>query len=207
MPKTASRQTIAVDVDEVLAQFAESFVEFSNQRWGTRLSPEDWDEHWSRLWGTEHRETDKRAQDIYRSDTFRRARRVDTAEEALRKLSSNYRLVVVTSRHRAVSKDTLDWLEEHFGALFEEVHFAGIWDDLERSMHERLKATKTEICRQIGADYLIDDAPKHCIAVAGAGINAVLFGDYKWNRNVKLMPNMVRAKNWQEVLDYFDAKG
>ncbi len=200
MPK----KTIAVDIDEVLAQFAESFVDFSNQRWLTNLTPEDWDEHWSELWGTEHDETDRRAQDVYKSETFRRAKKIDTADEALRKLSEKYRLVIVTSRHRAVSKDTLEWIKQHFGSLFEEVHFTGIWDDLEKGMLERLKTTKAEVCKQVGADYLIDDAPKHCIAAAEAGITALLFGNYKWNRGTELLPNMVRVKNWQEVLDYFD---
>ena len=63
--------------------------------------------------------------------------------------------------------------------------------------------TKAEICAEIGADYLVDDQPKHCLAAAKAGIKTILFGDYKWNRDTKLMPNMVRAKNWQEVLEYF----
>jgi len=111
---------------------------------------------------------------------------------------------VVTSRRREASKDTIDWIKRHFGDVFEEIHFAGIWDNLDGNVLEKLKLDKTEICKQIGADYLIDDQPKHCIAAADAGIKALLFGDYKWNRNTKLKTGMTRVNNWQEVLEYFD---
>jgi uncharacterized HAD superfamily protein len=66
--------------------------------------------------------------------------------------------------------------------------------------------TKTKILAEIGANYLIDDQPKHCIAAAEAGITALLFGDYKWNKDIELKTNMVRVKNWQEVTEYFDGR-
>jgi len=81
-----------------------------------------------------------------------------------------------------------------------------MWDRTDLHILERLKGTKNDVIKQIGADYLIDDQPKHCIAAAKAGIKTVLFGDYKWNRDLKLRKNMVRARNWQEVLEYFNGQ-
>ncbi len=207
MPKPAVKPIIAVDIDEVLAAFAESFADFSNKKWETNLKPENWTEHWAQIWKVDFEETSKRAEIIYKSNVFTRAEHLPTAKEVLRALSKKYKLVIVTSRHRAVSKDTIDWVETHFSNLFKEIHFSGIYDDIEKHPLDRLKATKAEVCKQIGADYLIDDTPKHCIAAAEAGITSLLFGDYKWNRDVRLRSRIVRAKNWAEVLEYFNAKG
>jgi uncharacterized HAD superfamily protein len=38
-------------------------------------------------------------------------------------------------------------------------------------------------------------------------MSGVLFGNYPWNQVDKLPDNVVRVNNWQEVLEYFDAKG
>lgn len=206
MQKTANRKTIAVDIDEVLAAFAESFVEFSNRRWGTHLTVDDWTEHWAEMWGVDYEEEKRRAIEIRGSDMFLNFRHSSEAKPVLQALKENHNLVIVTSRHRSIANQTTDWIDKHFNGLFDDIHFAGIWDDLEKPTAEKMKATKAEILTEIGADYLIDDQPKHCLAAAGAGITAVLFGDYKWNRETKLVKNMVRAKNWQEVLEFFHAE-
>ncbi|HLA48993.1 MAG TPA: hypothetical protein VJY84_00415, partial [Candidatus Saccharimonadales bacterium] len=65
---------------------------------------------------------------------------------------------------------------------------------------------KAEVCREIGADYLVDDQPKHCLAAADAGITALLFGDYKWTRVNNLPKNVIKVRNWPAVLEYFNAK-
>ena len=81
-----------------------------------------------------------------------------------------------------------------------------IWVCLLGTFQARLKATKADIVKQIGADYLIDDQPKHCFAAAEAGITSLLFGDYRWNRNVKLPEGVVKVRTWHEVLEYFDGR-
>jgi len=198
-------KTIAVDIDDVLAANAEGFTKFSNERWGTELAPGDYTEHWAELWKVDFDEVDRRREVIIGEKLFTRHRFFDDAKPVLKKLTKKYKLVIVSSRGRSIQSDTIDWLNKEFKDIFSEIHFAQIWD---QPLHvlERLELTKTEICREVGADYLIDDQPKHCIAAAGAGITSLLFGDYKWNRTIKLETNMVRTKNWQEVLEYFDAE-
>jgi len=208
MPNLANKKTIAVDVDDVLAANAAGFVKFSNQRWGTNLKPEDYHEHWAEMWGVDHEEMLERRGEIIKAKLFMSYDFHDDAKAALARLSKNYKLVILTSRTSDVSEDTVEWIKSYFGDLFSEMHFAGIWEKLNRNeakVEDVIKVTKGEIAKQIGADYLIDDQPKHCLAAAEAGIKAILFGDYKWNRDTELVPNMVRAKNWQAVLEYFDA--
>jgi uncharacterized HAD superfamily protein len=56
-----SKPTIAIDIDDVLADNAKEFIEFSNRRWGTSLMAEDYDEHWGKLWQVDHEEVERRA--------------------------------------------------------------------------------------------------------------------------------------------------
>jgi len=205
MPSNANKPVIAVDIDEVLSYFAESFVAFSNKKWGTKLKPDDFDEHWAEIWKVDYAEENRRAHIIRETMEFNKFRPREGADVVLKHLKKRYILVVVSSRHSGLYKETTEWLEKHFDGLFKEIRFAGIWDDLEMSTLHKLKLTKAEVLKEIGADYLIDDHPKHCFAAAEAGITALLFGDYRWNRDVKLKPNMVRAKTWQDVQEYFDS--
>jgi uncharacterized HAD superfamily protein len=208
MPKPANKKTIAVDVDDVLAANAAGFIKFSNERWGTNLTPDDYHEHWSEMWGIDHQEMLSRRAEIIKAKLFMSYDFLDEAKPALTKLAENHRLVILTSRTADISDDTTAWIRAYFGDLFDDIHYAGIWEKLNRSeatVEDVIRVTKGQLAKQIGADYLIDDQPKHCIAAAEAGIKAILFGDYKWNRDVKMAPNMVRAKNWQDVLEYFDA--
>jgi 5'(3')-deoxyribonucleotidase len=200
-----SKITIAIDVDDVLAANAEAFVEFSNKRWGTNLKVEDYDEHWAILWGVEennHDEIEKRALEFLKHSTPIYKHFPD-ANESLKKLAEKHKLVIVTSRRMAQSQDTLEWIEKFYPGIFDEIHFAGIWDKIH---DDRIKVTKAEFCRQVGADYLIDDQLKHCIAAADAGIKGLLFGDYSWNQADELPKDVTRVANWQEVLEYFDGR-
>ena len=206
MPNPANKPTIAVDIDDVLAANAKGFVEYSNKKWGTNLVPDDYHEHWALVWDVDEEEAEKRAKHIH-ANTSEIISNYDydkTAKPVLNKLSGKYKLVIITSRRRVLQKDTFEWLEKYYPGTFEEIHFAGIWDEDQKNLQARIKATKADVVSQVGADYLIDDQPKHCIAVAEAGITAVLFGDYRWNRDIGLGPNMVKARNWQEVLEYFN---
>ncbi len=201
-----SKKTIAIDIDDVLAANAKGFVEFSNERWGTKLKPDDYTEHWAEMWGIEHDEMNERRATILSEKVFIKHRSFDDAKPALTKLGEKHNLVVVSSRSHEVHTDTRDWIENNFPGIFSEIHFAKIWDDPSVHILDKLKLTKTEICQEIGADYLIDDQPKHCFAVAKAGITTLLFGTYEWTNISNLPKNVIRVKNWQEVLEFFDAE-
>lgn len=200
-----TRKTIAIDIDDVLATSVQGFVEFSNQYWGTNLSIDDYNERWSEMWKVSHEEEVRRAGIIYRSGLVRRFGAVDDAFGVLKQLREKYKLVITTSRASQTKSDTLAWIDLHFPNIFSEVHLAGFYDELNEDSHMH---TKAELCRSIGADYLVDDHPKHCFAAAEVGIPSLLFGEYSWSRNLGVLPKGVtRVTNWQEVRNFFDAKG
>ena len=196
-----SRKIIAVDIDDVLGVFADEFVKYSNGKWGTKLTVEDYTEHWAEMWQVDKDLTNARAKEWYKSGITGALPANSHAKEGLRKLSEKYDMVITTSRHSTLRQETEEWVQKHYPNIFTSVHFAGIWENQDKSHDELIKVTKAELCKKLGADYLIDDQPKHCLAAAEAGIEALLFGDYPWNQDVKLIKGVRRVKNWQEVLE------
>ncbi len=198
-------QTIAIDIDDVLSNLAQELINFSNKKWDTNLTIDDYDEHWGVMWGVDDAVVKKRSNELHRGNLASKLRHKPDAIPVLKELSKNYNLVLATSRRRLITQETKDWINKYFSGLFTDIHFSGIFDSDDHA-DIQVQLTKAEVLKEIGASFLIDDQPKHCLAAAEAGITALLFGDYKWNRDVKLAKNMVRVKNWQEVLDYFDAE-
>lgn len=198
----STRKTIAIDIDDVLADNAGGFVEFSNQRWGTNLTPAQYDEHWSQIWQVDHEETERRSTIFNQSGVLKTYRHDDRALPVLRRLSQDFNLLVITSRRLQTKGDTTAWLHEHYPGVFtdETIHFAGIWD---RVNEQSISLTKGDLVDTLGADYLIDDQLKHCQAVAARGKQALLFGDYQWNQLAPLPTGIVRVDSWLAVEQFF----
>ncbi len=195
---------IAVDIDDVLSHNVPEFVRWSNQQYGLKLTVDDYDEDWSRMWQVDHAEAARRNADFHASSVMAGYEHHDQAVPVLEELKSHYELVVITSRPTRLRDLTLEWLERNYPTMFSQVHFAGMWDVITEHSH---KATKAELASKLGIDYLIDDQPKHVFAVAEAGISAVLFGDYPWNRDLDLPDGVIRCADWSAVREYFDEQG
>lgn len=192
------RLRIAVDVDDVLAENAAGIVAFSNQRWGTNLTVDDYDEHWAKMWQVDNAEVKRRSAELMDAGLGTGYGHIGGALEVLEHLAQHHHLMIATSRCLQVKGDTIAWIDEHFPGIFAStaVYFSGIWDELTNDSH---RATKAELMTQINADVLIDDQLKHCQAVAAHGRNALLFGDYAWNQAATLPAGVVRCTNWYEV--------
>ncbi len=194
---------IAVDIDDVIAAHAEALIEFGNKKWGTNLTLKDYDEHWAKMWQIDAAEVEKRVTELNEAGFTREFKHYPDAVKVLAELAKRYKLVILTSRRREMSKDTLEWVEKYYPNIFSEIHFAGIWDNFKEPYHLMTNATKAKICQEIGADYLIDDQLKHCVAAAEAGVKGLVFGEYHWNRAKKLPKDVIRVKDWQAILEYF----
>lgn len=198
------KPTIAVDIDDVLAAYAEDWIAFSNQAWGTNLTVDDYHEHWAEVWGVDHENWKKRVAYYFDHADVSDLGHNEDAKTVLDGLSDRYEIVIVTSRRSEFKEDSLDWLNRHYGGIFQEIHFAGLWEELNNDTH---LYTKADLVKQIGADYLIDDQLKHCIASAEVGIPALLFGNYAWNQTDQKLPDGVtRVQDWHAVQEFFDAR-
>lgn len=196
-PKPGSKPIIAVDIDDVLAAHIESFIEFSNKSYGTRFTTRDYLEQWVDLWAIPYEEVEKRALKFHIPETIGAFEVIEDAQFALNKLKENYELVVVTARPKHTIDSTLEWVEDNFPNTFADIHFVPVWDP-------GPKATKAEICKKIGADYLIDDLVRHCNLAAAGGIKAILFNRINWKQPEEIHPDVQVVRNWQGILEFFE---
>lgn len=196
------KPVIAVDIDEVLGEYAVEFVKFSNERWGTTLTVDNYTEHWSDMWQISHEETMERAKDIYTPGVgpYNRLNRIIGADEALKELKEKFDIILVTSRPLSTESETRAWLEQHYSGIASDIYFAGIYDSDITNL--TFLKTKADVFSQINPVFVIDDQPKHCRAAAELEIDTILFGDYPWNQDVDDSTFITRCHNWQEVLDH-----
>lgn len=200
-----SKPTIAIDIDDVLADENGGMRDFINERYGLDLSQADYEipapfwGYWHKVWGVDDEEGTRRYQAYLESGVSRKHLVKPGAIDAIAQLKKKYKLVIITSRHDTHIDLTHAWLDEHFPKAFEEVAFMAVWSG------DR-KASKAEIATKLGVQYLVDDNVEHCSLANEAGIQAVLFGEYGWSRGAKLPAGIVRCKDWGAVLEYFDGR-
>jgi 5'(3')-deoxyribonucleotidase len=200
------REKLAIDIDDVLANSTDALRLFVNLKRGVDLTEEHYKieaEYWGyyeSVWAQHGIDKTDLMREFhsrlvkYQSDI----RTVSGSVEGTKKLSRKYDLIPMTSRPKEMKDETENWLKEEFEPVFAEPPiFIGFGLNAKR--------TKGEVCEELGITYLIDDNVDHCKTAIARGIGAVLFGDYGWNR--RLPEGLVRCKNWQEVLEYFDEKG
>jgi len=186
-----SRSLIAVDADDVVAVHALEWVTFSNDNFGTQLTIEDYNDDWAAIWRVEHEEVLRRSKMFHIPESFLEYERVLKADIALNRLKEDHDLVMATARPHVAIEPTKQWVERYFPGVFVDVCFIP------------LDESKAEFCQEIGARCLIEDQPWHCNEMAEAGKEAILFGDYSWNRYAEIVPGVTRAKDWPAVLNYF----
>ena len=151
------------------------------------------------MWGVDHEEAERRGE-ILRANKYQKDYLpVEGAVSAINELGKRYKLVLVTSRRKFAEELTMNWLKQHFDYPFDTVVFADFWDDAQNSKDGHLRH-KGDLFTQVGADIVIDDQLKHCLAASKQGIRAVLFGDYPWNQTDELPNSILRCNSWSEVI-------
>jgi uncharacterized HAD superfamily protein len=156
--------------------------------------------YFEKVWGVDSETGLEMYETYFKAGIKAKHKPVAGAVKTIGKLEEKYNFAVVTSRGDRSFEFTHLWLDKHFPEVFKEVAFVPLWS-------KDREVTKAEICNEIGASYLIDDNAEHCNLAQEAGVQALLFGEYGWNRNAGLKKGVIRVNNWQEVLEYFDDKG
>jgi uncharacterized HAD superfamily protein len=196
---------IAVDIDDVLFDENMAVLRFVNEQYGLSLTAEDYDidapywGYWEKVWKVSDDEGAKRYEAYIASGVKLNHHVMSGAVESIKRLKKQYRLVIITARDDRQVELTHAWLDKHFPGVFDEIAFVHVWSG-------DIKASKAVIASKLEVSYLIDDNAEHCKLAAEAGIEAILFGDYGWNRSVELVDGVTRARNWQEVTEYFNGR-
>lgn len=191
---------VAVDVDEVLGSFLSSLNVFIAERHCLNYEISEYSVYdFMKVWQCSQAEANDRVHAFFESEHFKDGiPPIPGAFESLVRLADFCHLVVVTSRQHVIQKQTLEWIERHYSGIFSEVHFGN---------HFALEGEprpKSEICRSIGADILIDDNPRYAVECASRGIEVLLFdynNSYPWSKTSDgpVHPLITRVQTWDEV--------
>lgn len=202
------RHTIAVDCDDVIANINDDVRLFINETKGFAHTAEEYRvtgeyrRYWERIWGIADDQSVDWFDQYVASGRMAQLEPVPGALEALADLKQDYSLAIVTARSVKEVEFTEQWLATHAPDVFDHVTYVHRWQETLGS-----KPSKAAICQELGADYLIDDNYDHCRIAATMGKHALLFGDYGWNRDYPLQPNMTRVPDWSAVREYFTHAG
>jgi len=207
-----SKPILAIDLDDTLAKFIPSLINFHNEAFSTELKLEDFYSYdFDEVWGGTKEETLDKMDKFFESDHFKNDMRpYPQAKRVLLQLKKSFDLKIVTSRQHFLEEATKQWLEKYFPGMFSEILFGNHYG---RSGEKR---SKPEMCQDVGAVALIDDSLRYAQHMSDAGIPCVLFGNYAWNGGVRkppegeepgkateqeeqLPPKVARAANWKKV--------
>lgn len=198
------KKIIAVDIDDTIAESLEAFRKKANEHAGSNLAPDDYKieaDYWGyyeQVW-EQHGITDlvnatKVYEDLHTDQSL--VPLLPGAQFAVSELMKKYEIVLITARDPRWEAATKDWIRDQFGDRAPDLYFS-------QAHRDASSKTKGQICKDVGAEWLVDDNVEHCLSAVKEEVTPILFGDYGWQHHAP--EELVRCEDWQAVLEYFDA--
>lgn len=173
----SKRKSIALDMDEVIANVAPKFLDIYEEMFGKRLAAAEY-------WGKKIYQIEGAAQvrnRLFEKGFFRDLPVMEGSQEGVRKLMENYDVYITTAAQefRNSLEDKYDWLQEHFPFIpWQHYVFCG-----DKSL--------------FGTDYMIDDHARNLRSFRGKGIL------FTASHNID-ETEFPRVDNWAEVVAFFE---
>lgn len=190
--KKSSKKIIAIDIDEVLADFLSDFVYFHNLMYKTSVRREDFKNYYlDEVLGIDRDEMHIRYLEFKVLSLLERLKPIKGAHQGIKKLIElEYVPHLLTARTKVTEKETRKWLDIHFKGIDLPLHFA-------RDERDKFKK-KSIVCKEIGAKIIIEDHIDNALDCAENGIKVYLI-DAPWNQSDDLPKNVIRVKSWREI--------
>lgn len=187
-------KVIAIDIDEVTADFISYFIYFHNLMYKTKMTKGKMiDYYLHEAFDVEKDEMRIRFAEFQSFHLLERVLPVNGAVEGIKALiKKGYSPHFVTARPQEIEKETKRWFKMHFKNENFPIYFT-------HASSGAPKRKKSEICKKIGAKILIDDHFDNAYDCARNGI-AVYLLDAPWNQSRHLPENIIRVKSWKEIL-------
>lgn len=195
---------IAVDIDDTIADSSEALRLEVNRAYDVDLSRNDYYVdtdvigYYDRVWENAGLQVSFEGLTTDLSIDQSHIKPIYGVVDTIKRLRKDYRIVIVTSRDIEWKAATDVWVKNHFGDLFETIYLTD--DHLDS---EGRPISKGELCKRLGAKYLIDDNPHFCLSAREHGIIPIMFGDYGWQQ--KHSEEFPYCSNWSsidEILDF-----
>lgn len=183
---------IMVDMDDILTNFNYAFMEVASEMFSSislDAEPKEWD-FWRSVPNLTLEIEEKVWEKIRRTPNFYETLPAYASERDLRRLGKlvregEHEIYFITSRFptsgRSVQAQTQQWLIKYIGEPGAVI----------------VSLRKGELCRVLGIDFAVDDAPHHIENLLLHGVNTYIM-DWPYNRHIE---HRFRVKNLGEFLD------
>lgn len=193
-----TKPVIALDIDDVLVDTAAALLGDYNEKYGTSLEKHHYYSKDIDVLGVAaYEEAADRLSRYVLSGALTEAQPHQEAVDAVRRLSSAYSFVGVTSRPSGIAPATKEWIRRHFGDVVSDVIFTHYIMSAD-SPDKATQLTKVEVCSDIGAVFMIEDHLHHALPVAESGVSVFLI-DQPWNQSDILPSNVQRVTGWKDI--------
>jgi len=190
-----SKRNLAIDFDDVIAAFNQAYIAHHNVMYAVPPLQFDGAHTYdlTELYGVDMQTMVKRMRRFCHEHHHEIAPYVGV-DTAFAQLRERHHIHIVMSRCESLSEITKGWLLE-FDLLkhISELHFTNTFGTL----HPERMRSKLEVCRQIEAVALVEDAPTNAKLVADGGTK-VLMPERPWNATF-LHERVHRFRDWSEL--------
>ncbi|HOX40587.1 MAG TPA: hypothetical protein PK263_00150 [bacterium] len=186
---------IAVDLDDILAEFFPHFLSFHNERYGTNytvLSVKTITTGFIDFLPLELPEVIRRIVEFYHSDHLPMLPLIQGAKEGMKVLSHDNEVIIVTGRPLSIKSETGKWLDTHFQSHYNDIYFA----DKDVGKHK----SKGELLEKLGVDYFIEDMLRYVNECEPYSFRVLMY-NYPWNQVPTLPKNTKRINSWHEAVN------
>lgn len=186
---------LALDMDDVIADFNGPLQEWHNGIYGTDFARDDVRDYHMSHWGCSKDEVTARIQEFYGSEIFKNVSPVEGSVEAIRELAEHRMQYVVTSRPGDTRSTTIDWIRRNVpsGLTEENVTYLGTFT-------EKNPKKKSQVCLELEAAYIVEDSLTHSIDCLGQGIHPILLTT-PWNEDLEEPKGIARVYSWKEAVE------
>lgn len=186
------RLKIGIDIDEVIVEFLDSLLEFYNEKYNKDLRKEDFSDYFiNNIIGGTQENLEKELDDF--GYPVEKIKLVDGAIDAIKKLSRDHDLFILTARHPRFKHQTETFLNKHFGDIFNEILYTG-------EVFKEFGITKADLCNEKKIEFMIDDNSIFAREIAEKGVKVFLL-DKPWNQNYETHDNIFKVNHWEDVVN------
>ena len=177
---------IGIDLDEVVVDFARKFIDKAKKNFGKEVSYENiYSWHLWDVFGISREEAIKIAEDIFQED-LENLEFVEDARDTIINLLKENEIFIITSRPIKFYERTKRFVEKSIDSRIGVFFSGGVADS---------GKTKSEICKELGIDLMIDDHIGYYNDCVNKNIKTLLFTK-PWNKNEK---GVERINSWKEI--------
>jgi len=180
---------IGIDLDDTIVSFYKEFINFCKERYEVELDALALSKDFFNSFGSKEKTKRVLKEFVdegkhYESNVFKDFKKV------FNDLERKFQIYFITSRSYDLRGRTKKFLEAELGRENLNINY----------IHDYPEKTKSFFCKKEGINILIDDHIPNIIEASSKGIKVFVF-DQPWNRDIKEGENIIRVKNWEEVLE------